>query len=52
MGAGGKRVAAIENVAVEEDREDHGGARIGIDGARKVSELAVEVGWGLGDGDA
>lgn len=31
MGAGLKRVAAIEDMAVEEDREDHCGLGIGVD---------------------
>ena len=44
MGAGLKRVAAIEDMAVEEDREDHCGLGIGVDRARKVRELVVEVG--------
>lgn len=44
MGAGLKRVAAIEDITVEEDREDHRGSGIGVDRARKVSELVVEVG--------
>ena len=44
MSAGLHIVAIVQQIESEEDREDHRGLGIGVDGARKVSELVVEVG--------